>query len=104
MIHFPTRMRDGHRLSDLPASEQGETHPPPGSSAPSSHASMATPAVSSTGIAQVLKPVAQQAPPTAYPTAPGPPVSKQTTRLSEAPARRKLTVREIEAINLGGIF
>jgi hypothetical protein len=52
----------------------------------------------------VLKPPAQRSSPTAYPTAPGPPVSSQTTRLSEAPPRRGLTNREIEAINLGGLL
>lgn len=94
LIHFPQRMRDGQRVSDLP-----DDVPPAATSAASKPAN----AAAAHGIAQVLKPVAQRASSTTYPTAPGPPVSSQTTRLSEAPARRQLTSREVEAINLGGI-
>lgn len=96
-IKFPPRTTpDGQRISALPAAEAdavlakltGVAAPKP---APKP---AATPAARPAAAAAASKPAGVA----------GPPRSKDTTYIQDRPARRTLTEREMDMINMGGVW
>lgn len=86
-IHFPARRTaGGERISDLPAAKQDQILGA-GHAAPAPTAAPAS-----------AKPAAAAVAPPAAPVK----AKVSTTILTEVPARRQLTVREVELINSGG--